>query len=288
MARMADNLLIGGIEAGGTTFKCAVATDPLTRIAEVSIDTRAPAETMASIQSFFSQYPSLAHVGIASFGPLDLQTGTIADTPKLAWQNYPLLDNVKQLLNAPASLHTDVTAAALAEHEYGTNQAANTLVYITVGTGVGAAFIKDGQPLPSDRHAEMGHTLVPRVAHDSFEGICPFHQDCLEGLASAPAIARRWGIKLEEIGADHPAWLMEADYLAYFANNLIRTLAPDIILFGGGVMNAPGLLEQIQDKTQEILAGYQDTGTNIEAASLEPDSGIIGALQLAYKNVDFV
>ena len=279
MRAMGDNVCIGGIEAGGTTFKCTVAALNLEKIDQAEFPTRSPEATLADIASFFSRYPDLNHIGIASFGPLDLRSGTITDTPKLEWQNYPLLNAIQDATSTSASIETDVTAAGLAEYMHAADD--QSLVYITVGTGIGAAYIPSGQPLSNTGHAEMGHIRVPRAPNDRFTGICPFHRDCLEGLASGPAMEARWGIAPDHLDPDHNAWVMEAHYLAHLCENLIRILMPDKILFGGGVMQNSALLEQIKVKTHELMGGYQDTHTEITKAALEPDSGLIGALVVA-------
>ena len=279
MRAMGDNVSIGGIDAGGTTFKCAVANPALEIVDEVIIPTRAPAETLTDVASFFGQHPDLHHIGIASFGPLNLSSGTIADTPKLEWQNFPLLESVERLTSTPATIDTDVTAAGLAE--YAQAKDGKSLVYVTVGTGIGAAYVSDGRALSSSRHAEMGHIRVPRTPNDEFAGLCPFHGDCLEGLASGPAMEARWSMAPEDLDADHEAWTLEAHYLGHLCENLVRILVPEKILFGGGVMQNPHLIELTKAKTQELMGGYQDTQTEIDTAALEPNSGLMGALLIA-------
>ena len=231
--------LIGGVEAGGTTFRCAVAQSPQDILAETTIATRGPEETLEDVISFFAKHPSVQALGIASFGPLNLDLsdpgyGALADTPKLDWQGYPLLRRLRERLNVPAHLDTDVVAAGMAEYQLGCARGAASLVYITVGTGIGGAYLINGQPNPGLKHAEMGHIPVARAPDDDFPGCCPFHGDCLEGMASASAIFQRWQCPPEQLPKTHPAWRLEAYYLAGLCLVLMRTLAPHAIVLGGG------------------------------------------------------
>lgn len=281
---------IGAIEAGGTTFRCAIARHPLQRIDETTIHTTDPDTTLAQVDDFFRDHSRVSHAGIASFGPLCLDPtdpcfGSITDTPKLAWQNYPLLTRMREILGVPACIETDVTAAGIAEATYGHQPAKTTLVYITAGTGIGGAILQGGKPMEQLKHSEMGHVLVPRAHGDAFPGICPFHRDCLEGLASGPAMRERWQTAPEDLPPDHVAWQIEAHYLACLASNLIRTVAPERIIFGGGILAAPGLLEAVRRTTGQQLGDYHsiDPDSVIQAPALEPDSGLVGALELAHR-----
>ncbi|RZO71260.1 MAG: ROK family protein [OM182 bacterium] len=283
--------LIGGVEAGGTTFRCAVAQSPQDILAETTIATRGPEETLEDVISFFAKHPSVQALGIASFGPLNLDLsdpgyGTLADTPKLDWQGYPLLRRLRERLNVPAHLDTDVVAAGMAEYQLGCARGAASLVYITVGTGIGGAYLINGQPNPGLKHAEMGHIPVARAPDDDFPGCCPFHGDCLEGMASASAIFQRWQCPPEQLPKTHPAWRLEAYYLAGLCLVLMRTLAPHAIVLGGGVLQAPGLIEQVRDEVYHGLAGYhalspEDLKRVILKPGLAPDSGLFGSLLLA-------
>ena len=273
--------ILAGIEAGGTSFRCAVATKPTQIVDQVSFATTQPQETVQRVQEFFSRFPGLKHLGLATFGPVDLDTGRITDTPKNSWQHFPIQSSLERLLGLPCALHTDVAAAALAEATYGS--AAGALVYITVGTGIGGAAIGGHLDLAHTRPTEMGHLYVPRAIGDDFAGICPYHGDCVEGLASGPALAARWHQPPEELAADHPAWTMQTHYLSHLCLAAMRTLAPEHIILGGGVMQAPQLIERVRRHIQTLLGDYHDQKITVSLPSLTPDSGLIGALELAYR-----
>ena len=288
--------LFGGVEAGGTTFRCAVGPHPLRPAETVTIPTRGPEATLREVAAFFAGQPPVQCVGIASFGPVGLgenadQYGRLLETPKVAWQGFPILGFLQDAIGRPCVIDTDVTAAALAEHRYGAGKGQDALVYVTVGTGVGAAYLVDGRPPPARFHAEMGHCLIPHDRQaDSFTGMCPFHGDCLEGLASATAVAARWRAAPEELPDDHPAWALEASYLAAFCVNLVRVLAPRRILLGGGLLQRPSLLELTRTAFRQGMGGYHDVParevqTLIAAPALAPDAGLIGALLLAHSRL---
>jgi len=263
---------------------------------EITIVTTDPHTTLQQVCDFFARGPNLKALGIASFGPLCLDShsadfGSLRDTPKLAWQNVNLLQALAPL-DVPMQIHTDVTAAALAEfaacHSMKT-QIPGVMAYITVGTGLGAAVLVDGQPLPGSRHGEFGHQYVRRHPADAeFAGCCPFHGDCLEGLASAAAMAARFGVEQSQVASldDALAWQIEADYLAQACISLLRSVAAERIVLGGGLMLRQGLLADVVARTGELLGNYHalsaaELEQYLVAPLLHDDAGLHGALLLA-------
>ncbi len=291
-------LLFGGIEAGGTKFVCAVGTGPNDLRSEVRIPTTTPAETLSKVIDYFAQQQdkegSLAAIGIGAFGPVDVRQnsstfGWFLDTPKPGWQQIDFAGVVKRELDVAVGFDTDVNVAALGEHRWGNAQGLETFIYLTVGTGVGGGGMVSGRPIHGLLHPEMGHILVPHDRQiDPFSGTCPFHQDCLEGLASGFAMEKRWGQKGVDLPADHPAWALEADYLATGLMNFILTLSPERIILGGGVMAQQQLFGMVRARVQSKLNAYLSVPKiidEIEDYILPPGlgnkSGIMGAFALA-------
>jgi fructokinase len=279
-------VIFGGIEAGGTKFVCAAGTCPGDLIRE-SFPTASPVETVDLVARFFDRH-KIAALGIASFGPLDLDPqspifGFITTTPKPGWSNVDLLGALRRTLGVPAAIDTDVNAAALAEHRWGAAQGLDNLLYLTVGTGIGGGALIRGEPIHGITHPEMGHVLIPhdRIA-DPFPGCCPYHGDCLEGLASGPALESRWGVKAEELPRDHPAWGLEARYLALGLVNLVCTLSPHRVLLGGGVMHNLDLFPMIREELRRLLRGYAPVPEIVPPESGD-DAGVLGALILAQR-----
>jgi fructokinase len=274
----------GGIEAGGTSFVCATGTGP-DDIETVEFPTTTPLETVGRAVAWLREHApgGLRAVGIASFGPVDLvpsspQWGFITNTPKEHWRGYNFAGTVRDALAVPVAFDTDVNAALLGEQRWGAAAGKTACIYLTVGTGIGGA--ASALPLHGAAHPEMGHIRVPRSLGDTFPGVCPFHGDCLEGLASGPAIAARWGDRPENLPADHPAWRLEAEYLAQAAANYTCVLAPARILLGGGVMRQEILFPLIRARLTELLAEYVAV-PEILAPALGPRAGVLGALALA-------
>jgi len=272
--------LLGAIEAGGTKFLCALGEDPAAPrdIQRFSTSPSNPAETMAEVVRYFESQ-RVAAVGVASFGPLDLASGSITNSPKLAWQNYPLGEAIATALNVPVAVDTDVNGAALGEAAAGAGRGVRDFVYITVGTGIGGGALVNGKPLHGAMHPEMGHLILRPHPQDSFKGVCPFHGACLEGLASGPAMKERWGQTAELLPDDHLAWEMEAHYLAQACASLACILSPSKILLGGGVMGRAGLLEKVHRETIRLLNGYLRP-PEIVAPTL-PYPALSGALAMA-------
>ena len=290
-------MLFGAIETGGSKVICAVGTGPDDIRDRTRIPTTTPAETLAEVIAFLLQHhrqTPLAAVGVGSFGPLDLHPesptyGYVLDTPKPGWPQTDLLGPIRQTLDLPLALDTDVNASALGEQRWGAGAGLDSLVYITVGTGIGGGAVVDGRPVHGASHPEMGHVRIPHDrSADPFEGFCPYHGDCFEGLAAGPAIELRWGIPGESLPEDHPAWPLEAEYLAAGVANIVLIVSPQRIVIGGGVMEKHHLFPMIRGRVVELLHGYSVTEeivNNIDdyivPPALRDDSGIAGAFALA-------
>ncbi len=288
--------LIGAIEAGGTKFVVAVAREDGTVLAETRIPTRTPAECFPDVERFFKQ-ASAAHgpisaFGVASFGPIDIDPaspayGTFTTTPKPGWSGARFHDVLGQF-DAQIVVDTDVNGAALGEWQAGAGQGCTTLAYTTIGTGVGTGVVRHGKPLMGFSHFEAGHILVRRdPAIDPYAGFCPFHGDCLEGLAAGPAITARWGESLSKLGSPADKVQLIAGYIAQLAATLVLLHMPDRLIFGGGVMKTPGLVEALRRQTEAKLAGYikapqLDPGLEryIVTPGLGDEAGITGAIAL--------
>ena len=288
--------IYGSIEGGGTKFVAAVGSGPADIVAEVTIPTTTPAETLGLVTDFFSEHQPFDAIGIATFGPVDLDPasatyGRVGKTPKPGWSGADVLGVVSSSFDVPIGFDTDVNGAALGEGRWGAAQGLSTFLYITVGTGIGGGGVIDGKPMHGLVHPEMGHLRIPRVAGDTFAGICPFHRDCLEGLASGPAIATRWGRPAQDLGADTAAAVeIEAVSLGHAMANLVLAISPERIVLGGGVMHLPGLLEATRSRMIESLGGYVDSpaltgdvGAFLVAPGLGALSGIAGGFVLAEK-----
>lgn len=294
---MSRSPLYGAIEAGGTKFVCAVARSPQQHLAELRIPTTSPAATLDAVQDFFAvqqqQHGPLAAIGIASFGPVDVRPaspcfGRILATPKLQWSHTDLVGPLQQRFACPVAIDTDVNGAALAEAQLGAGRGCDTLVYVTVGTGIGGGICTQGRTHKGRLHPELGHLRVLRHPDDrDFAGSCPFHGDCLEGLASGPAIVARYGAALDALPPGHPAFTHVSYYLGQLVSTLILTLAPDRILLGGGVMQQAALFQLLRGVAQDLLNDYAGLGDaawleqNVCAPALGQDAGITGALLLA-------
>jgi fructokinase len=281
----------GGIEAGGTKFVCAVGETPHNIEASTWVPTITPAETLQQVIAFFRPY-ALRSLGLAAFGPIDLDRasptyGYILSTPKLAWQRCPIVDILHAALGVPVTVDTDVNAAALAEVTYGAGQGYDPLVYLTVGTGIGGGAVIHGRALHGLLHPEMGHMLLARLPGDTLPSACPFHEDCLEGLASGHAIEVRFGAP-ERLPLDHEAWVLEGAYLGQALAIMTTILSPQRIIIGGGVMYQPLLLPRIREACAQALHGYMprlitsgDFNAYLVPPALGDRAGVIGALYLA-------
>lgn len=289
----------GAIEAGGTKVVCAVGTGPDNLQAEARIATTTPAETLEQIIDFFQRQQQhlavpISAIGIGAFGPLSPDArapdyGFITSTPKPGWAQTDMAGIIGQALGVPVGFDTDVNAAALGEGWWGAAQGLTTFLYLTIGTGIGGGGLSNGQLMHGLLHPEMGHIRLPHDWQtDPFAGICPYHGDCLEGLASGPALQARWGSSAETFPPEHPVWALQAHYLALACVNFICTLSPQRIILGGGVMNQSQLFPLIRQEVQALLNGYvqvpailQQIDSYIVPPGLGSRAGVLGALALA-------
>ncbi len=284
----------GAIEAGGTKFVCAVGTSPDDLDDITRIDTTTPDQTIGQAIAFLRAHLPLTAVGIASFGPIDLNPasatcGYITSTPKPGWHQTDLRGTVQRALGVPVGFDTDVNAAALGEHRWGAAQGLDTFIYLTIGTGIGGGGMVGGKLMHGLVHPEMGHIRIPHDWQaDPFPGACPFHGDCFEGLASGPAIEQRWGRRGEDLPLEHPAWALEAHYIALALNNFVCTLSPQRIILGGGVMQRAALFPLIRRGMQRLLNGYvqvPDIAARPDEFVVPPGlgsrAGVLGAIALA-------
>lgn len=282
--------MYGSIEAGGTKFVCAIANDELKILKRVSFPTTTPEETMGLVIEFFKKYQKdLKALGVGSFGPIDIHQdsetyGYITSTPKLAWQNFDFVGTLKKYFELPVAWTTDVNAAAYGEYSFGHGQGLKSVVYYTIGTGVGGGALQDGKFIEGFSHPEMGHMMTVPHPDDSFKGNCPFHGNCLEGMAAGPAIEKRNGKKGQDISIHDSFWEIEAYYIAQCAYNTTLMLSPDIIIFGGGVMKQRHMVEKVQAALKKMMNNYvqtPDLSQYIVTPKLEDDAGTLGCLALA-------
>jgi len=286
-------VIYGGIEGGGTKWVCAVGSghDDLQAIA--TIPTTTPVETIDRVAEFFAAHPDIAAIGVGSFGPLDLDEhsprfGTITTTPKPGWAGTNVRSLLASKLGLPVVFETDVGAAAFGEGRFGAAKGLETFCYITVGTGIGGGAIAHGEISHGLLHPEFGHMRIPHDRRrDPFEGCCPYHGDCFEGLASGEALRQRFGVPADELRAPE-AWELEAEYVALGLVNVICTLSPQRIILGGGVMNATPLLSLVRGRVRLLAGDYFDTPAlrrgivdYIVRPALGDHAGVIGALELA-------
>jgi len=300
---MAENVF-GAVELGGTKTFVVIAEDKKNIISRHLFPTLSPKDTMENIATFFKNKSvelklNIQKLGVGCFGPLDLNKdsalyGSITSTPKKGWEYFNIKRQLENALNVPVKIDTDVNASALGEYNHVYNSNINNFAYITIGTGIGGGFIINRQLVHGLVHPEFGHIRIPHnKKKDPFPGICPYHQDCLEGLASGPAITERWHQPSNSIPKDHVAWKLEAEYLSHAITNLICTISPELIVLGGGVMHQYQLFGLIHTKTKMVLNQYIKSKfiqEHIEEYIIPPrlhdDSGIMGALILAMQNTD--
>jgi fructokinase len=284
----------GGIEAGGTKWVCAIGRGPADLHDTVTFPTTTPQETIARAAAFFIGNATIAAVGVGSFGPIDVRRssptwGRITTTPKAGWAGTDVVAALRLALDVPVAFDTDVNAAALGERRWGAAVGLETFCYITIGTGIGGGGMANGRLMHGLLHPEFGHMRVPHDRQrDPFEGVCPYHGDCFEGLASGEAIRQRWGAPGETLTDDAAVWELEAEYVALGLVNVICTLSPQRIILGGGVTQQPALLPLVRRKVQRLLAGYIDApeladGIDqfIVAPVLGDRAGVLGAIELA-------
>jgi fructokinase len=289
--------LWGGIEAGGTKFVCAVGSGPDDLRAEVRFPTTTPEASIGRAIEFFQQQHEkepLAAVGIASFGPVDPNPdsptfGYITATPKPGWAHTDFAGTIRRALGLPVGFDTDVNVAALGERRWGAAQGLDTFVYLTIGTGIGGGGMVNGRLIHGLVHPEMGHIRIPHDRErDPYAGACPYHGDCLEGLATGPALEARWGQRGETLPADHPAWELEAGYLALGLVSIICILSPERIIMGGGVMEQRQLFPLVRRRVRDLLNGYLQVPSILDQIDeyivppgLGSQAGVLGAIALA-------
>ena len=286
---------LGALEAGGTKMVCAIGDENGNIEERVSIPTKTPEETIPLLVDFFKQR-EIDALGIGCFGPLELNPkaekyGYITTTTKLAWRNFDFLGSMKNAMQCPVGFDTDVNGSVLGEVTFGQAKGKSCALYLTIGTGIGAGIYIEGKLLHGMLHPEAGHVLITRKETDIYEGKCPYHKNCLEGLASGPAIEGRYGKKATDLAEEEDVWDLEADYIAQALTGYILTLSPEIIILGGGVMHQMQLFPLIRKKVTEYLGGYVNTEElsdmehYIVPASLHDDQGIMGCLELARREL---
>lgn len=298
-------MIIGAIEAGGTKFVCGLLeADRRDSAAPVlfsraSVPTTTPEQTLAEVRDFLRSAEEGRGapdcVGIGCFGPVDLRPGSptwgrIASTPKPGWSGADIAGFFRSELGVPIAFETDVNAAAFGEYLWGAARGLKDFVYLTVGTGIGGGAFSGGSLVHGLSHPELGHLRLAREAGDAFPGRCPYHRDCLEGLASGPAVAERWGAKPEDLPPGHPAWELEARYLARAIAAYTFVLSPEKVLVGGGIGMRPGLAERVAALLGEELGGYVAALSRPERLAgyvvrpvLGADAGLFGAAAIAMR-----
>ncbi|HXD66320.1 MAG TPA: ROK family protein [Solirubrobacteraceae bacterium] len=286
--------IFGGVETGGTWVVCALGTGPEDIIAQETFATAEPEPTLARIVAFFERGPRPAAIGVGSFGPVDLDPrsetwGHVTSTPKPGWPHTPVAPVIRDRLGVPVVFDTDVTAAAIGEHRWGAAAGVDSVCYLTIGTGIGAGLLIDGRPVHGLIHPEVGHLRIPHDRErDPFTGNCPRHGDCWEGLAAGGAIAARWDANPRELPDRHPAWALEAEYVALGLLAIVLVASPQRVVAGGGVLERPGVLSGARARLVELNAGYLETpllGAEIDrylvAPALGDRAGVLGAIALA-------
>lgn len=286
--------LYGGVETGGTWCVCAIGRGPDEIVAHERFATGAPEQTLARIAGFFEDGPAIVHLGIGSFGPVDLDPasptwGHVTSTPKPGWASTAIAGPLRDRLGVPIAFENDVNAAALGERRWGAGRDAPSLCYVTIGTGIGAGLLIDDRPVHGLVHPEVGHLRVPHDRdRDPFAGSCPFHGDCWEGLASGPALRERWGAEPHELADDHPAWELEAEYVALGVLAIVMVASPHRVILGGGVMERGPMFALVRERLRTLVAGYlvhprlgPEVADYLVGPELGDDAGVLGAIALA-------
>ena len=286
--------IFGGVETGGTWVVCALGTGPEDIVEQETFATAEPEPTLERIVAFFERGSRPAAIGVGSFGPVDLDPrsetwGHVTSTPKPGWPHTPVAPVLRDRLGVPVVFDTDVTAAAIGEHRWGAATGVDSVCYLTIGTGIGAGLLIGGRPVHGLIHPEVGHLRIPHDRErDPFTGNCPRHGDCWEGLAAGGAIAARWDANPRELPDDHPAWALEAEYVALGLLAIVLVASPQRVVAGGGVLERPGVLAAARARLVELNAGYLETpllGAEIDryvvAPALGDRAGVLGAIALA-------
>ena len=282
---------LGALEAGGTKMVCAIGDETGKIYDQVSIPTETPDVTIPKLIEYFEKN-TVDALGIASFGPVELDPkapnyGYITTTTKVAWRNFDMAGSFARALKCPIGFDTDVNGSVLGEVTFGQARGKSCVIYLTIGTGVGAGIYIEDKLLHGMLHPEAGHVLIEKRNGDAYAGKCPYHRNCLEGLAAGPALEERWGKKAVDLADKTEVWQLEADYIAQALTGYVLTLSPEMIILGGGVMHQKQLFPLIRAKVTEFLGGYiqaeelRDMDHYIVPASLHDDQGIMGCLELA-------
>ncbi len=288
---------LGALETGGTKMVCAIGDEKGNIYEKILVETKTPGETVPELIAFFKER-KIDALGIGCFGPIDLDEesdtyGYITSTPKPGWGNYNILGAFKEALSCPVGFDTDVNASVLGEATFGQARGKRCVVYLTIGTGIGAGIYIEGKLLHGMLHPEAGHVLIQRRKEDTYKGKCPYHENCLEGLASGPALEERWGQKANLLHDKQEVWDLEAWYIAQALAGYVLTLSPDMIILGGGVMYQRQLFPMIRKYVTDILNGYvktkqlADMDNYIVPESLDGDQGILGCFELAKNSGNF-
>ncbi len=294
---MTNTQLLAGIEAGGTKVIALLGTGPDDIVAECRIHTTTPVETISAIADFFAEQAEAGNVpvagGVGWFGSTELRSsspsyGFVTATPKHGWSGIDVLGPISATLGVPVGFDTDVNVAALGERKWGAAQGLETFVYLTIGTGIGGGAVAGGEPIHGLIHSEMGHVAVPRHPDDDYEGLCPYHSDCFEGMASGPAMAGRWELSAQQLVGTKLAKAVEIEawYIAAGLRSITYVLAPERIIIGGGVAQLPGLFPAVRLALSETMASYpglveHESADFVTPAALGEMAGPIGALELA-------
>ena len=285
--------IFGGVETGGTKCVCALGTDSGELLARAEFATVDPARTIGEVVRFFRERPVPEAIGVGSFGPVELDPasaswGCVTTTPKSGWRYASVAPAIASALGVPVAFDTDVGAAAYGEHTWGAGRGLASVVYLTVGTGIGAGVVLGDQVWHGMLGPEVGHVRIPRACDDAYAGCCPFHGDCWEGLASGQALAGRLGCPADELPDDDPVWELETGYLAAGILAITLTLSPHRVIVGGGVGGRPGLLERVRQQLRELVGDYHEAlllgeqiGAYLVAPALGADAGVLGAIALA-------
>ena len=288
-------MILGALEAGGTKMVCANGDENGKILEQVSFPTKTPETTMPELINYFKE-KKIEALGIGCFGPIDLDInsetyGYITSTPKLEWANFNIVGALKEALGCPIGFDTDVNSSVLGEVTFGQAKDKKCVIYITIGTGIGAGIYIDKRLLHGMLHPEAGHIMIQKRDTDTYKGRCPYHKTCFEGLASGPAIEERWGKKAFELENEEAVWDLEAYYIAHALANYILILSPDMIILGGGVMHQKQLFPLIHKYVRELLNGYiktkelENSEKYIVPASLNDNQGILGCLELARRSI---
>ncbi|WP_308637482.1 ROK family protein [Paenibacillus silvisoli] len=287
-------MLIGAVEAGGTKFVCGIGNEKGEILERVSFPTEQPEKTLANVIAYFRD-KNVEAIGVGSFGPINIdpaspQYGYVTTTPKPGWGNYPFLPELRKAFDVPMGWDTDVNAAALGEATWGAAAGLDSCLYYTIGTGVGVGVYAEGKLVHGLVHPEGGHVLTRRHPEDTYEGFCPYHGDCLEGMAAGPALEGRWKVKGSELAPNHPAWAMEAFYIGQAVSSAVLLMSPKRVILGGGVMHQEHLFPLIRAEVRKNLNGYVSAEAvldGIDAYIVPPglgdNAGLSGALALGLR-----